>query len=54
MENLVIKILEEHGMDSVIASSCIFVEDESAVKAMEAIKEEVSTRQLYYFYSILI
>ena len=41
-QNLVIRMEEDTGFDSVIASSCIFVQNESAAKIVEAIKDEVS------------
>jgi hypothetical protein len=40
-QNLVIGLMEGEEFDSVIASSCIFLEDETAVKQVEAIKSKV-------------
>ena len=42
MQNLVIGIMEDGGMDSVLVSSCKFLENGTAEKQVEAIKEQVS------------
>ena len=40
-QNLVIGLMEGEEFDSVITSSCIFLEDETAAKQVEAIKNKV-------------
>ena len=50
-QNLVIGLLDENDkFDSVIASSCIFLENEKSEKQVEGIKQKVCTNDLLFAY----
>ena len=52
-QNLVIGLMENGEFDSVIASSCIYLKDESLAQQVEAIKGKVSLLLLVQHYKLL-